>query len=308
MSEDAEFDEYLMHTDGFTRIHWQLASDVFGRLGEDERRHAWNSILRRWTVLLSEELGPEYGAAETKGFFVVAPRFEGCLDRLSAYVERCRRELLANVPANASLDAPGKQVVIAIGDRSWYYGYLGHFGVDGEQGSSAGVHVRAGYPHVVARGYVFHEFETTIAHELTHAALHSLGMPAWLEEGLTQRSEIVIAGRAPLHVDQDVADEHKAFWQEEGLEEFWRGESFHRGDFGRMLSYQLSEILLKLLFEDFRPRWFGFDQEPRKKLIAFLGAAKESDCGREAARIHLGRTLGSVAGTFLGPGDWEPKL
>lgn len=215
---------------------------------------------------------------------------------------------MASLPENARLSAPGKQVVIAIADRERYYDYVAHFYEEGEYGGTGGLHVREGYPHTVAHGRMFHELEAVIAHELTHAALYPLDMPVWIEEGLTQSNECQIAGRAPLVVDNEVADEQKGFWRSEGLDDFWRGSSFHRPDEGQKLSYQLSEILLRLLFEDFRPRWFGFDKEPRRKLSAFLGSARSDDCGQAAAEEHLGMTIGQLAAKFLGRGDWEPKL
>lgn len=302
-------DDYVRTSEPFAPPDWDAASDAIDRFDDPaEQVRAWNGLLGEWAERLTGQLGAGYGSEETESFFLVAPTREACLERLTAFVERCRTKLVATLPENATLSAPGKQVVIAIADRERYYDYVAHFYDDGEYGGSGGMHVREGYPHIVANGRTFHELETVIAHELTHAALHPLDMPVWIEEGLTQLNECLIAGKAPLVVDNEVADEQKAFWRSEGLEEYWRGESFHRADEGQKLSYQLSEILLRLLFEDFRPRWFGFDEEPQRKLSAFLGAARSDDCGQDAAVNHLGMTVGQLAAKFLGQGDWEPKL
>jgi hypothetical protein len=302
-------DDFVRPSDRFVVLYWDAVRDATERIDDpDEQTRAWNGLLAQWTARLTEQLGDGYGSAETESFFLTAPKREECLARLTSFVERCRTKLIASLPENASLSAPGKQVVIVIAGREPYYDYLAHFDAEGHYGGSGGMHVRKGYPHTVAHGWKFHELEAVIAHELTHAALHPLDMPVWIEEGLTQSNECQIAGRAPLAVDNEVADEQKAFWRSEGLDDFWRGVSFHRPDEGQKLSYQLSEILLRLLFEDFRPRWFGFDKEPPRRLSAFLGSARSDDCGQAAAEEHLGMTVGQLAAKFLGRGDWEPRL
>ena len=301
-------EDYCFGSERFAPPDWDAARDAVERIDDPrEWSEAWNELLRQWAARMARELGSGYGSEETESFFVVAPKRDECLARLTSFVERCRTKLIDSLPENARLSAPGKQVVVAIADRERYYDYVAHFYDDGEYGGSGGMHVREGYPHTVANGRTFQELEAVIAHELTHAALHPLDMPVWLEEGLTQSNECRIAGKAPLLVDNEVADEQKAFWRSEGLDDFWRGGSFQRANEGQKLSYQLSEILLRLLYEDFRPRWFGFDKEPARKLSAVLGSARADDCGQAAAEEHLGMTVGQLAGKFLGPGDWEPK-
>src|SRR5262249_41508680 len=146
--------------------------------------------------------------------------------------------------------------------------------------------------------------ENTLAHELTHASLSHLSLPQWVEEGLAQMFEHDMTGRSLLLVNEEMAREHKRYWKKHNLDLFWRGEGFSRPDKGQRLSYQLAEMLLRLLCEDHRPRWFGLDKGPQRRFFAFLCEADASDCGEAAAREHLRFGLGELAARFLGTGDW----
>jgi hypothetical protein len=165
--------------------------------------------------------------------------------------------------------------------------------------------LREGYPHIAAFGKSLSEMDFVLAHELTHACLLHAHMPLWLEEGITQVAEHDLTGRNPLIVDAEMAKKHKRFWKRHGLEAYWRGEGFAQPGKIQELSYQLSEILLRLLLDEHRPRWFGWDRSLQKKLHAFLQNAKEDDLGQSAAIAHLGFPLENLAAKFLGPGDWS---
>ena len=77
--------------------------------------------------------------------------------------------------------------------------------------------------------------ENTIAHELTHAALMYLSLPAWVEEGFAQMFEHDMTGRALLLMNDEMGQAHKNWWGEHGLEAFWRGDGFHQTGDGQRL-------------------------------------------------------------------------
>jgi hypothetical protein len=111
-----------------------------------------------------------------------------------------------------------------------------------------------------------------------------------------------------LLVDRETADKMKRGWGKRGLDGFWRGESFLAPGKAQHYSYLLAEILVQLLIEDHRPRWFGLAKGSQKRLFAFLRNADGLDCGEAAARDHLGVGLSDLTARFLGPGDWAPSL
>jgi hypothetical protein len=139
-----------------------------------------------------------------------------------------------------------------------------------------------------------------------YISLYHLSMPQWLEEGLAQMFEHDVTGSSPLEVDAEMARRQKRYWGRCGLDGFWRGEVFSRRGKVQELSYQLAEILVRLLVEEGRPRWFGRVREPQRRLLAFLREASMSDCGEAACREHLGVALSDLAARFLGPGSWSP--
>jgi hypothetical protein len=126
-------------------------------------------------------------------------------------------------------------------------------------------------------------------------------MPQWLEEGLAQVFEHDMTGRHLLEVDEEMAARHKRYWGRHGLAAFWSGEAFSRPGKVQELSYQLAEVLVRLLLEDARPGWFGQRKKARQRLMTFLATAAAADWGEAAARDSLGQGLVELAARFLGP-------
>jgi len=290
------------------RPQWDLIRTwVEPQVEPDDRAAAWTDIARQWLEKLGGALGRDFRIDESDHFLLLAAHPELPPGALLPLAERCRKTLLTALPGVTAFRVPGKQVVVGLATPELYYTYLSVYYPEGHHGGSAGVHVREGYRHIalhLGQGVP----ESTLAHELTHASLAHLTLPQWVEEGLAQMFEHDMTGRAQLLVDAEMAREHKRYWKKHGMDAFWRGEGFTRADKAQRLSYQLAEILLRLLCTDHRPRWFGLDKEPQRQFLAFLREADDSDCGESAAREHLRRGLSDVAGQFLGPGDWSPGL
>lgn len=110
-----------------------------------------------------------------------------------------------------------------------------------------------------------------------------------------------------FQVDEETADRHKRYWREHGLDGFWCGKGFSSSDKAQPLSYELAEILVRLLVDESRPPWFGRAREPQRRFFAFLRAATAADGGEAGSREHLGYGLGDLAARFLGPGSWSPS-
>ena len=202
--------------------------------------------------------------------------------------------------------APGKEVAIAFNRVEEYYRYLCPFSPDDDHGGSRGLHLRVGYPHIVLRGNALWVLEDILAHELTHAGLHHLSMPLWLEEGLAQMFRHDMTGRGQSTPTAETAARHNRYWKKHGLDEFWRGRGFLLPGKARGLNYQLAEVLARLLVEESRPRWFGLVRDTPDRFLAFLEMAKDADCGELACQQCFGMSLSKLAATFLGEGNWSP--
>ena len=304
--ERFDISDALSWEDGLPRPRWDDLQTRVEATAPDGRAAAWTDISRQWLEALRPALVPKYRLAESDHFLLLTWLSEEGAAVLLRFVEKCRRTLLAELPGLAAFDSPGKQVLITFRRPTRYYTYLAVHYPEGRHGGSAGVHIRQGRPHIALWNPRLVGLETILAHELTHAALRHLKMPLWVEEGLTQKFEGVLAEGRLLEVDGKMARRHKAYWRKHGLEAFWRGKSFSRPGKVQKLSYELAEIFQRLLDADHRPRWFGLDGRPPRRLSAFLRESDKNDCGEEAARRHLGFGLADLASRFLGPGSWAP--
>jgi hypothetical protein len=298
-----------MWEEGLPRPQWSLIESwIDSQCAPDSRADAWDAATRQWLAELGPAFGRDYQAAESDHFLALAPQGNLAGALLLDFAERCREVLLSVLAGVAHFEVPGKQVIVALRTADDYYRYIALYFPEGEHGASAGVHIREGYPHVALHGQQRGMLENAVAHELTHASLHHLAMPQWLEEGLAQMFEHDMTGRSLLVLDGEMASRHKRYWGKHGLDAFWRGEGFSRPGRVQELSYQLAEILIRILVAEARPRWFGLVRDPQRRSLAFLQQAEAWDCGEAACREHLQFRLDDLAARFLGSGSWSPSL
>jgi hypothetical protein len=306
---DLDISGSLTWEEGLPLPQWDLIDSwIESNCPPDAWREAWVAVGRQWLAELGPALGGGYEALESDNFLALVPRAVESGGRLLPFAERCRAAMQSALSGVANFDSLGKQLVVSLPGPDHYYRYITLYYPEGEHGGSAGVHIREGYPHVALHGKELWRLENSLAHELTHVSLHHLSMPQWLEEGLAQMFEHDMTGRLLLEVDAEMAGRHKRYWGKHGLDAFWRGEGFSRPGTVQELSYQLAEILVRLLVEESRPRWFGWVQEPRLRFFAFLRGASAEDCGEAACQEHLRYGLSDLAARFLGPGSWSPSL
>jgi hypothetical protein len=312
-----DISDLLFGADGVLCPRWDAIRErITQAVGPDDRPATWIGVSRQWVDALRKHFGDGWAVEETEHFLMLHPWPDGDLaDVLLANAEACRWSLLEFLPGVGAFSTPGKEVVIAFPGADWYYGYVSPLDPEeGEFGGSVGCWIRVGYPHIalqVNRQDTLHSYESLhsiLTHELTHAALHHLDTPAWLEEGVALRVQRTAAAQSGIELTPEDIGRHKRHWPRRGLGPFWWGHGFRAPDMVQALSYQLAEVLMQILVEEHQPPWFGFfGTDRRAKLLAFIGAAKADDAGQAAAREHLGYGLGELAAKFLGPGDWEPN-
>lgn len=295
--------------EGLPRPQWDLIESwIEAQVAPDEWDAAYTAVGRQWLAVLSASLGRHYAVAESDDWLVLAPRTDGLPESLIHLASRFWHALTEMLPGVADHSFAGKKVILALADQENYYRHLSAYYPEGRHGGSGGINIRQGYYHVAVCGSKAHQLETVLAHELTHASLSHLALPLWVEEGLAQMFEQDAAGRAPLRMSEESARRHKRYWTIHGLDEFWRGDGFLKPGKIQGLCYQLAEILVRLLIEEHRPGWFGLAKGKPRRLLEFLRSANTQDCGASAAETHLDLTLSTMAGWFLGPGEWGPSL
>lgn len=280
--------------DGFSRPDWKLIGDAIQSLeGADDRREAWREVALQWLEKLRGELGGSYHLTASRRCALLSALDKPAARRLLDFCETAAAAIHETLREVAWESFDGLRVIIAFAEEDDYYQYVSGFCSEGEHPTSGGVHIRRGYPHVAL------PFETelhsgqTIVHELTHHCLSHLPIPVWLNEGVAQHLQKIIVG-ARLACD-DLAERHFGFWNQDRIQGFWAGTSFHEPGDSVELSYNLAEILGHFLIEK------------EGDFLAFIRSAHADDAGQTAAWDCLGCCLGETVGTFLGPGDWRPQ-
>jgi hypothetical protein len=308
MTDDLDTCDLLTWEDGLPRPQWiRIETWANSHADPAAQRDSWVKACRKWLNELGRALQGPYECVESENFLALAPKTADAGDRILWIAEQCRDALLEMFEEVADFKVAGKQTLLIFRTSEDYYRYISFYFPEGEHGGSLGVHMRKDYPHI-AINCLNWSVESTLAHELTHACFHHLTMPRWLEEGLARVVQHRIATRPLLAANTMLARRQKHYWGKHGLDGFWSGRAFSKPPRVQHLSYQLAEIIVRHLLQEFEPRWFGWVQKPRQHLIAFLRTAKRQDHGMAACRECLGFDLGDLAAKFLGPGLWSPNL
>ncbi len=283
-------------THGFPRPNWDLIErDLEERVPEEDRQEAWGDVTLQWLERLKETLGPGYHIFSSEHFFLLSAQPENEADRLLEFAESAREAILTSLEGVASPPAQCQDVILAFDDDDTYYRYISHYYPEGEFGGSGGVFLHDGY-HLALNPSGMMNLEGSIVHELTHAYLHHLPLPGWLNEGVAQLMEDAVRGSSRLRLDRELAERHRRYWKGHGLQAFWSSEGFDRPDEGQRLSYSLAEMMVRNILQDHRD-----------KFLEFLRKADRADYGESAAQEVFEASLSDYATMFLGEGDWAPR-
>lgn len=260
----------------------------------DELRDAMPTDSRRWRRASVEGLAPLEGN--------VGLRTANGADRSIEIIAKALREIRGD-PTTCPIP-PIAVVVLATAEE--YYSFISHFyGEEGEYATSGGIYVRSSadtFPILAINGQTTEHLEATIAHELTHHALHpdiadagiSEGLPLWAEEGLTQLMEERVTGVANFRFNRALLARHRELWEGIGFGGFADGSTFHSPEGERQeLSYNLAHALTNSLLTT-RPKAF----------FAFARACRNEGANAEnAASEHLGGSVEELARALVWSGQ-----
>jgi hypothetical protein len=284
--------------EGFSRPDWpQLRKQIAERFVEADQPQVWLQIARQWITQLCEDLGGDYACYESDRFLLLSAETDEISQSFLETAEQALAQLWSKLNGVARQWSDGKSVILAFHEKDDYYSYISYFYAEGRHNLSRGVFVKQGYAHLaVFCGDVISEARSTIIHELTHNCLGHLPIPLWLNEGICQRMQRHnLPRRRAIVLDHDLAAEHRAWWNETNIQDFWAGKSFGQPGEPSKLSYSLGEILAIVLSDDW-PRF-----------LEFVAQADFRDAGQDAAINILGRPLEDAVVGFLGPGNWRPS-
>jgi hypothetical protein len=180
----------------------------------------------------------------------------------------------------AEFGPASKMPIIALSQADDYYKLISAFFEEGTYGLSSGLFVRRGVGFFIFPNEEMWALEAVIAHELLHAVMTHLPIPAWLNEGLAVNAEFRYGNRVmdPRRRD-DLVPHHRAYWDEPKLQDFLSGELFSSATEGQELSYDLARQMVLGLSND----WSHMKE--------FILAAHYEDAGEAAAIKVFGLSL-----------------
>ncbi len=301
-SDDFNVSENLLGANGVPVLNWDAAQHwVCGVVGEAAQAQAWSACERAWLEHLRLALGPEFRLRERGTALLLSTLEMNVAEATLAFVNKTLQRVVRILDGVAHVPEWGHDILVVFDDEDAYYRYVAHYYPEaGEFTLSSGMYINVGCGHFVTVKADLRAIEPVIAHELTHACLSHLPIPAWLNEGIavnTERRLCPPTSSAGTHPQQMHA-RHQKFWGPREIQQFWSGKSFLRSDEGNELSYDLARIIVS----QFGTAWDRFRP--------FVLAANAADGGASAAAEHLGVHLGDVVSALLEQEtsmQWEPN-
>ena len=282
--------------EGFSRPNWKLISQVIEKgVPAENAAEAWDETSLQWADHIRADLGADY-RVNSAGEFVLLSNLESAkADQLVSFANQTLDKINRWLKDAAWKWDHGKHVILLFAEEDDYYQYVSYFYNEGEHPTSGGCLIHKDYVHIAMPYADGCNIQRALAHELLHNCVVHLPLPLWLNEGLAVILDSLVSAWRHQILEGDLRERHLAFWNESNIQKFWAGVSFGEPGESNELSYSLAEVLVHLLFSE------------GKDLVAFLLQAQWEDGGQTAALDTLGVSLGDLAGTFLGPGDWRPR-
>lgn len=280
----------LLEAGGLPVVDWAAVQRwVHGIPNESAKADAWSACERAWLEHLRAALGQAY-RVRTQGSAILLSTLDAHVaDAALAFVNKTVQRIVHVLDGVAAVPEWGHDILIVFDDDEAYYRYVSHYYPQaGEFAASSGMFVHQGCGHFVTVKADLRAVEPVIAHELAHACLSHLPIPAWLNEGLAVNTEHRLCPVHQAHASPwQLHERHRKFWGTDQIQEFWSGKSFLRNDEGNELSYDLARILVSQFAAD----WDRFRQ--------FANAADLVDGAASSAQDHLNLDLGAAVCAVL---------
>lgn len=280
---------------------WSKVGAWIASIPEPEAQaRAWSQAEMGWLAHLQRGLGEHYHLAQHEHAIVLSTLEPRVARATVEYMTKTLTRVERVLEGIAKPPEWGRDILLVFEDEEAYYRYVSrYYAADGEFSVSGGMHINFGCSHFATCQAEMRAIEPVIAHEMTHACLAHLPIPAWLNEGLAVNTERRLSPPpGQPYLPQQLHLMHQRFWNPERIQEFWLGTSFMRPDDGNLLSYELGRILV----ENFAADWERFK--------AFVLEAQLADAGAGAAESKLGIRLGAAVCSLFGfesSEDWEPQ-
>ncbi len=288
---------HFLEVGGFPRPYWAgVYADVKQYHVDANQFELWCDIARSWLNRLVSSLPSTYTLHESGMFMLVTSAPKNYVTDFQARIERTFNQITGTLQGIAADDGLGKYAIILFDDIELFYAYRSYFYGNKEVCEiDSGGYIDRGYRHFVFLRQELSYMHKMIAHEMTHALLCHLSIPAWLNEGMAVNTKDLIARSTPPVMDNEMRARHRLYWGAEGIQAFWSGGSFYRSGEGQELSYHLAQLAVHSLSQDYNA------------FVQFANKAHHTDGGETAIKEVYRDNLGNLIAQYLGEGDWAPK-
>lgn len=300
-SADFSIAENLLDVNGLPLLDWSAVQQwMDGITVEAAQARARSDCERAWLEHLRAALGPDYRLRQHGAAMLLSTLEKNVADATLAFVNKTLQRVVRILDGVAHVPEWGHDILVVFDDDDAYYKYVAHYYPEaGEFAGSGGMYINAGCGHFATMKADLHAIEPVIAHELTHACLSHLPIPAWLNEGIAVNTERQLCPpMSAVSAPHQMHARHRKFWGPVEIQQFWSGKSLLRADEGNELSYDLARILVSQLGAE----WDRFRR--------FVLSANAEDSGSVAAVEHLGVHLGDAVAALLeyeSSPQWAPS-
>jgi len=293
--------DIIIVKDDFPRLDWHTLFQGLDKLATSTQEQFdtpefYNGLQLEWLLKIQRQLGNGSQVNQSENFVLLSTSNQKELSLIFPFFESVYHRILRILNGVVHPRNGEKLAVILFEDIDLYYQYISHYYPDnGEYGMSSGVFLDGGLGHFVLANTEMSELESVVSHELTHALLNHLSIPLWVNEGLAVNTETAITGFSPYLLNVQKHEKHIGYWNEKTIQDFWSGASFSKPGISSELSYQLAQLLIRSMSEDFA------------HFAHFANLASFEDSGEAAAIEFYGGSLGSLIEGLYGEGDWRPR-
>ncbi len=270
---------------GLPFVTWSEASTFIAEQPGNQA-DVQRAIAAAWLDELRDSLTVDHRRWRSQGVEGLVP-LEGSMGPSLARAADKSLQVLTRDLARIRGDGPIPPVaVVALEPNSAYLDFTSaFFPEEGNFATSGGLYIfrEDAFPLLSINAGSRHAIEDTVAHELTHHALHDCNLPLWIEEGLTQMMEERVTGTNNFILNSEMIARQRDAFDDHDAEDFLSGAGFlSPSEDDQELSYHLAQWVTRSLLATRAEAYFSFARSCR-----FLAA-------EDACEKHFGtdpRTL-----------------
>ncbi len=246
---------------GLPFVMWSKASTFIAEQPGNQA-DAQRAIAAAWLDELRDSLTVDHRRWRSPGVEGLVP-LEGSIGPSLARAAENSLQILTRDLARIRGDGAIPPVaIVALEPNSAYVDFTSaFFPEEGNFATSGGLYIfrEDAFPLLSINAGSRHAIEDTVAHELTHHALHGCNLPLWIEEGLTQMMEERVTGTNNFILNAEMIARQREALEDRDCEDFLSGDGFlSPSEDDQELAYHLAQWVTRSLLATRPSDYFNF--------------------------------------------------